>query len=107
MAAFRDVLEGYDPSEAMNDTLHPVTDPKYHGSKSFRQILAFGDADSDREAIHTVGGRLEHFTVKSIQFVQDPDLQQLHKQLSWMNKFMDELQMHTEPLDLVISKRML
>lgn len=99
IATFTDVL-GFGEPEATPEVLSDK-------GTSQVQVIAIGDSVHDRSAIQYVAKRTPQLCVKSIKFLENPTMQQIHKQLSLMTGYLSQLCTHNEALDLVLSANML
>lgn len=77
------------------------------------QVLAFGDAPIDRQAIMEVVDQINEETdsgqilLKCIKFLDNPFMEQMHKQLNLIGGYLEDLIQHNEALDLILSPHML
>lgn len=80
---------------------------KLASSHDHANVISVGDSNHEREALHIVTNGLDNLLVKSVKFVERPDLPVLCKQLDLLHAHIEYIVQHSADLDLMISQSML
>jgi hypothetical protein len=70
-------------------------------SRSRQNVISFGDASHEREAIHKVT-RTMGCMAKSLKFMERPDLAHMKQEHEVIQSFLDQIVHHADNLDLCI-----
>jgi len=76
---------------------------EYADSHCIKNILSFGDSNSEREAIRLVTKDLPNTRTKSIKFAERPTIEQLQRQLELVSNCLQYISNHEDDLDLCMS----
>jgi len=68
-----------------------------------KNILSFGDSNTEREAIRLVTKELPNARTKSIKFAERPTIEQLQRQLELVSNCFQYISNHEDDLDLCMS----
>ena len=70
-------------------------------------VISIGDSHHEREALHVVTSEWENLLVKSVKFVERPDMDVLQKQLELVHGCIEYICQHNDNLDLMLSRALL
>jgi hypothetical protein len=76
---------------------------EYADSHCIKNVLSFGDSNSEREAIRLVTKDLPNTRTKSIKFAERPTIEQLQRQLELVSNCLQYISNHEDDLDLCMS----
>jgi len=76
---------------------------EYSDSHCIKNVLSFGDSNTEREAIRLVTKDLPNTRTKSIKFAERPTIEQLQRQLELVSNCLQYISNHEDDLDLCMS----
>lgn len=90
---------------------HAYPDDPYKWKEcAFREIsathvISFGDSHTEREAVHKTQGK--GVRVKNVKFADRPSIEQLHRQIEFIEKSFEYIYTHSGSLDLMLTITMI
>lgn len=76
---------------------------EFADSHCMKNVLSFGDSNTEREAIRLVTKDLPNTRTKSIKFAERPTIEQLQRQLELVSNCLQYISNHEDDLDLCMS----
>jgi len=76
---------------------------EFSDSHCIKNVLSFGDSNTEREAIRLVTKDLPNTRTKSIKFAERPTIEQLQRQLELVSNCLHYISNHEDDLDLCMS----
>jgi len=76
---------------------------EFADSHCTKNVLSFGDSNTEREAIRLVTKDLPNTRTKSIKFAERPTIEQLQRQLELVSNCLQYISNHEDDLDLCMS----
>lgn len=70
-------------------------------------VISIGDSQHEREALHVVTATMDNTLVKSVKFVERPEMDVLRRQIELMHGCIEYIANHAGHLDLMLSQNLL
>jgi hypothetical protein len=77
------------------------------GDAKIANVISIGDSHHEREALHIVTSEWDNILVKSVKFVERPDMEVLRKQIDLIHGCIEYICQHGGDLDLMLSHSLL